>query len=393
MAATAGEAPTLRFLTDCYCVTLELFSSITLHVDAVSDRPMRLTTLSIGSSNLHVTRVRLSHLRAALAPHLVDTTMTSSAKADISLAAAHDLYALPIALAPSRARAQLASRRRFLKSTAGALLLSGMSSTLLTACGGNNAGSDQAPTPRLASLENFRDVGGTAAGYPTVDGRVVRRNAFYRSNALTQNAADAAVLDSLGIAAVYDLRTPGEIERASDALPANAAYVKINVTGREDVITTMLDSDASAVSSMERAQRLYVTDAVQRAAFGSLLSQLASTAGPQLIHSSAGKDRAGWAAALLLSIANVPFDIIMQDYLLSNTYMANSISARVEARRQESGDLAANAEKPLASVQTSYLQASFDQVQSSYGTMSGYLTRGLGLAQSTVDTLRDRLLL
>ncbi|BDC39681.1 hypothetical protein PTKU15_29780 [Paraburkholderia terrae] len=351
---------------------------------------MRLITLSIGSSNLHVTRVRLSHLRAALAPHLVDTTMTSSAKADISLAAAHDLYALPIVLAPSHARA---SRRRFLKSTAGALLLSGMSSTLLTACGGNNAGSDQAPTPRLASLENFRDVGGTAAGYPTVDGRVVRRNAFFRSNALTQNAADAAVLDALGIAAVYDLRTPGEIERASDALPANAAYVKINVTGREDVITPMLDSEASAVSSMERAQRLYVTDAVQRAAFGSLLSQLASTAGPQLIHSSAGKDRAGWAAALLLSIANVPFDIIMQDYLLSNTYMANSISARVEARRQQSGDLAANAEKPLASVQSSYLQASFDQVQSSYGTMSGYLTRGLGLATSTVDTLRDRLLL
>ena len=169
--------------------------------------------------------------------------------------------------------------------------------------------------------------------------------------------------------------------------------MKVNVTGREDVITPMLDSEGSAVSSMERAQRLYVTDAVQRAAFGSLLSQLASTAGPQLIHSSAGKDRAGWAAALLLSIANVPFDIIMQDYLLSNTYMANSISARVEARRQQSGDLAANAEKPLASVQSSYLQASFDQVQSSYGTMSGYLTRGLGLATSTVDTLRDRLLL
>ncbi|WP_035991106.1 tyrosine-protein phosphatase [Paraburkholderia caribensis] len=319
--------------------------------------------------------------------------MTSSAKADISLAAAHDLYALPTVPAPSHARAQRTSRRRFLKSTAGALLLSGMGSTLLTACGGSNAGSDQAPTPRLASLENFRDVGGTAAGYPTVDGRVVRRNAFYRSNALTQSAADAAVLDSLGIAAVYDLRTPGEIERASDVLPANAAYVKINVTGREDVIAALLDNEASAVSSMERAQRLYVTDAVQRAAFGSLLSQLASTAGPQLIHSSAGKDRAGWAAALLLSIANVPFDIIVQDYLLSNTYMANAISARVEARRQQSGDLAANAEKPLASVQSSFLQASFDQVQSSYGTMSGYLTRGLGLTQSTVDTLRDRLLL
>ena len=321
--------------------------------------------------------------------------MNSNAKVDFSLAVAHDLHPLPLAMPQwhAHARSHLASRRRFLKSTAGALLLSGIGSTLMTACGGGNLGSDQALTPRLASLENFRDVGGAAAGYPTVDGRVVRRNAFYRSNALTENAADAAVLDSLGIAAVYDLRTPGEIGRASDAVPANATYQKINVTGRGDITTPALDSSASAVASMESAQRLHVTDAAQRAAFGALLMQLANTPGPQLFHSSAGKDRAGWAAALLLSIANVPFDVIMQDYLLSNTYLANSISARVEAQRQESGDLAASIEKPLASVQSSYLQAGFDQVQATYGTMSNYLTRGLGLAPSTVDALRDRLVL
>ncbi|WP_204117351.1 tyrosine-protein phosphatase [Paraburkholderia sp. C35] len=317
--------------------------------------------------------------------------MTFSAKADISLAAAHDLHALPLALPHSPAC--VPSRRRFLKGTASALLFSGMGSTLLAACGGNNAGSDQAPTPRLASLENFRDIGGTAAGYPTVDGRVVRRNAFFRSNALNENAADAAVLDSLAIAAVYDLRTPGEIARAADVLPANATYQKINVTGREDMMPPPLDSAAAAVASMERAQRLYVTDPVQREGFGKLLEQLAGTPGVQLIHSSAGKDRAGWAAALLLSIANVPFDIIMQDYLLSNAYSASSITARVEARRQTGGDLAADVERPMAGVQSSFLQASFDEVQASYGTMSGYLTRGLGLAQSTVDTLRDRLLL
>jgi protein-tyrosine phosphatase len=165
------------------------------------------------------------------------------------------------------------------------------------------------------------------------------------------------------------------------------------VTGREDMMPPPLDSAAAAVASMERAQRLYVTDPVQREGFGKLLEQLAGTPGVQLIHSSAGKDRAGWAAALLLSIANVPFDIIMQDYLLSNAYSASSIAARVEARRQTGGDLAADVERPMAGVQSSFLQASFDEVQASYGTMSGYLTRGLGLAQSTVDTLRDRLLL
>lgn len=319
--------------------------------------------------------------------------MTSPAKADLPFTAAHDFHAMPSALRQRCADAGVTSRRRFLKGTAGALLLSGVGSSLLGACGGGNAGSDQAATPRLATLQNFRDVGGAAAGYPTVDGRVVRRNVFYRADALGENAADAGVLESLGIAAVYDLRTPGEIARAADVLPAGAAYQKINVMGREDVGMPLLalDNAASAVAAMERAQRLYVTDAVQRAAFGALLTQLASTPGPQLFHSSAGKDRAGWVAALLLSIANVPFDLVMQDYLLSNTYLAGAISMRVEARRQISGDFAAGIERPLAGVQSSYLQAGFDQVQADYGTVMRYLEKGLGVGESTVEVLRERL--
>jgi protein-tyrosine phosphatase len=316
--------------------------------------------------------------------------MNSSAKAVLSLNVAHDLHALPPAL--RQRSAEPTSRRRFLKGTAGALLLSGVGGSLLSACGGSNVGSDQAPTPRLATLQNFRDVGGTAAGYPTVDGRVVRRNAFFRADALTESAADAAVLESLGIAAVYDLRTPGEISRDGDVLPVNATYQKINVTGHEDVRTPVLDSPASAAAVMESAQRQYVTDAVQRAAIGAVLTQLAGVPGPLLFHSSAGKDRAGWVAALLLSIANVPFDVIMQDYLLSNTYLAGAISARVEGARQASGDLAASFQRPLFGVQSSYLLAGFDQVQAAFGTMSSYLTNGLGLAQSTVEALRDRLL-
>ena len=91
---------------------------------------------------------------------------------------------------------------------------------LLSACGGGNLASDQAATPRLASLDNFRDVGGAAGGYPTVEGRQVRRGMLYRSGALTEDAADKVTLDKLAFAAVYDLRTPGEIARAPDAVPA-----------------------------------------------------------------------------------------------------------------------------------------------------------------------------
>ncbi|MFL9887089.1 tyrosine-protein phosphatase [Paraburkholderia agricolaris] len=283
------------------------------------------------------------------------------------------------------------SRRAFLRSSASALLLSGMGSTLLSACGGGNLDTDQPATPRLASVSNFRDVAGAAAGYPTVDGKQMRRGAFYRANALTLSTADAATLNKLGIASVYDLRTPGEIARTADVLPSGARSQALDVLGVNDFVTPTLDTAAAAVAFMEGEARAYVTGAAQRVGYGEILTRLANGAGAQLFHSSAGKDRTGWVAALLLSIANVPLDVIMQDYLLSNVYLAQSIQAQTATLQAQDGDAVATIESPLFNVQENYLQAGFDQVQASYGTMASYLTQGLGLSQATIDMLHARL--
>ncbi|GLU34418.1 protein-tyrosine-phosphatase [Trinickia caryophylli] len=282
------------------------------------------------------------------------------------------------------------ARRAFLKGTASVLLSGAAGGLSLSGCGGGG-GADAGATPRLASVANFRDVGGAAGGYPTIDGRFVRRGVFYRSSALTLDAADRASLDALAIAVVHDLRTPGEVARAADVLPIGAAYQTFNVLGTSDVADRAFDTAAEAIAAMERAQREYVLGSAQRAAFGNLLEQLAQTAGAQLVNSSAGKDRAGWAAALLLSIANVPFDVIMQDYLLSNTYAAASIRARVDVITAQRGSIAAAAAQPMLGVQPSFLQVAFDQVHASYGTMTAYLTDGLRLTQDTIDVLHDRL--
>ncbi|WP_144138000.1 tyrosine-protein phosphatase [Paraburkholderia sp. BCC1884] len=282
------------------------------------------------------------------------------------------------------------SRRSFLKRSASLLLVSGMGSSLLSACGGS-LGADQPDTPRLASVDNFRDVAGAAAGYPTVDGKQMRRGVFYRSNTLTLSAVDQTTLDALGIATVYDLRTPGEVARTGDVLPAGATSQTFNVLGMRDFVTPVFDTPGGAVAFMEGQARSYVTGAAQRESYGALLTHLADEPGVQLFHSSAGKDRAGWVSALLLSIANVPLDVITQDYLLSNVYLTLSIKAQTDTLRAQDGDAAVTVETPLLDVQESYLQAGFDQVQASYGTMTNYLTQGLGVSQSTIDTLRGRL--
>lgn len=265
-----------------------------------------------------------------------------------------------------------------------------MGSSLLSACGGS-IGADQPETPRLASVDNFRDVAGAAAGYPTVDGKQMRRGVFYRSSALTLSTVDQTTLESLGVATVYDLRTPGEVARVADVLPSGAVSQAFNVLGSADFVVPVFDTPGAAVAFMQGQMRSYVTGAAQRASFGALLTHLADAPGVQLFHSNAGKDRAGWVSALLLSIANVPLDVITQDYLLSNVYLALSIEAQTDTLRAQDGDAAVTVEAPLLNVQESYLQTGFDQVQASYGTMTNYLTQGLGVSQSTIDTLRNRL--
>ncbi|WP_175164695.1 tyrosine-protein phosphatase [Paraburkholderia fynbosensis] len=283
------------------------------------------------------------------------------------------------------------SRRGFLKGSANVVLASGLGGALLSACGGGDLDTELPETPRLASASNFRDLAGLGAGYTTVDGKRMRRGAFYRANVLTLSSADETAIDKLGIASVYDLRTPGEIARQDDVLPGGATPQTLNVLGSSDFVVPVMDTAAAATAFMEAQARGYVTGAAQRAAYGTLLTRLADGAGAQLFHSNAGKDRAGWVAALLLGIANVPLDVIMQDYLLSNTYLAASLDEQTETLRAQDGEAAVAIQMPLLEVQESYLQAGFDQVQMSYGTMANYLTRGLGMSQTTIDTLRARL--
>jgi protein-tyrosine phosphatase len=280
-------------------------------------------------------------------------------------------------------------RRSFLRGTAGILLMSGFGSMMLTACGGGPV--EMVATPRLASADNFRDVAGPGDGYPTVDGHRVRRGVFYRSNVLALSAADEAALDALGIVAVYDLRTPGELASVPDVLPLRATYVTINIAGTDDVQLPQFGTPADAVALKESTERSYVTGGAPRAGFRMLLTDLANTPGAQLFHDATGADATGWVAAVLLSIANVPFDVIMEDYLLTNTVAAASIKSNLDTVRAQQGDTVAANEAPLFNVQASFLQAGFDQVQASYGTMANYLTQGLGLSQATIDALHDKL--
>ncbi|WP_285414053.1 tyrosine-protein phosphatase [Pseudomonas sp. lyk4-40-TSB-59a] len=246
-------------------------------------------------------------------------------------------------------------------------------------------------TPRLAGIDNFRDIAGTTTAYSTAHDGTMRAGVFYRSNALTPTAADLTTLNGLGIKSVYDLRTPSEIASTPDTMPSGATYQNIDIIGSTtsgaNITTVSFKSAADAIAMMQETNRAFVSDAGMRGQFGALFNELAGVDGAALFHCTAGKDRTGWTAAVLLSIAGVDNATIMSNYLATNDYTAERVAKTLAMMPPSMAAIYA----PLLGVEASYLQAGLDQVTAQYGSMDNYLKQGLGLSQETIYVLRGKM--
>jgi protein-tyrosine phosphatase len=284
-------------------------------------------------------------------------------------------------------------RREFLKGALRLLALPAISGPWLVGCGGGTS-NPVAPTPRLASVDNFRDVAGAdnQGAYRTSSGQKLRRGVVYRSNVLNPSPPDMATLDTLNIREVYDLRTPDEITQTPDVPPAGADDRNINLFGTHDNPTPVSNSAAETVALVENGYRTFVTNSVIREALAEVFQALATGGGSQLYHCSEGKDRTGWVTATLHSVLQVPQSVVMENYLLTNTYTAASVQAWYQSMVSTRGKTFADIYLPTQVVRHSYLQAALDQAAASYGSMANYIAYGIGLDVTTQTLLRGKLL-
>jgi protein-tyrosine phosphatase len=231
----------------------------------------------------------------------------------------------------------------------------------------------------LAGASNFRDLG----GYPAKDGRRLRWRRIFRSNHLGHlTAEDIEVLRGLKLKCAFDFRGTEERAAAMCGLTEIAVHslpIEPTVVAalRARLATGGTLSPADALDVMRESYRNYVRHNTPsfRALFGHLLEDRA----PLVIHCTAGKDRTGFACALILQALGVADDLIGEDYLLTNRFYRRDPSA--------SGDLPDDVRQVLGSVQASFLAAAFETIRADYGDLESYFRDGLGLGPRERATL------
>jgi protein-tyrosine phosphatase len=229
------------------------------------------------------------------------------------------------------------------------------------------------PTERLY---NIRDLG----GYPAAGGRSVRWNLLYRAGDLNNpSQGDSVLIEERRLAVIVDFRSEAEIRKTPDMvaagrkakLPIDAGNIlalcrgrirKPQVRRRED------GGDDSGEFIMEELYRRLAEEArPQYREFFAILAEKENA--PVLFHCSAGKDRTGLAAALILSALGVDRELIYHDYLLSAECLAGKYRDLIEA---EPGI------EPFMSVRRSYLEAAFACIDERCGGIERYLKTELG---------------
>jgi protein-tyrosine phosphatase len=254
----------------------------------------------------------------------------------------------------------------------------------------------------LTVQSNFRDLG----GYRSADGRRVRFGQLYRSGELCEiSGEDAERLAELGLRTVIDLRSQREVEaKGPDRLPDGAEVVNVAIDPGDlgpIVNPAFVSGDFSGIPPdlLHGINRSYVHEC--RPQLGTLLSLAADPARrPLVFHCTQGKDRAGIVAAILLSTLGIPWEGVLEDYLLSNTQRRAAATAgldtlgRQSARKRgiEPDEVDLTNIRGLFFVDPAYLGAARDEIHTIYGSVGAFIEEGLGWSGSELARLRDELL-
>ncbi len=246
---------------------------------------------------------------------------------------------------------------------------------------------------------NFWELG----GYPAWHGRKIRHGVLYRGCTLSElsSASDQALLRSLELKLVLDLRSKGECEHHPEQVPDGVEYVQVSALRYPD--GTEIDFSPGGMEKLEAVMRqctigageafasFYEGMPFENSAFKALFQALEEGKTPLLFHCSAGKDRTGIAAMLILLALGADLETALEDYMLTNVFRQKEINALL----QENAELLSEhpEEKEMligrAGVTKKFAQRAMDAIIKRYSDFDSYFLAEYGLDKERLGKLRD----
>jgi protein-tyrosine phosphatase len=261
---------------------------------------------------------------------------------------------------------------------------------------------DQRAAHRLLNFEgidNFRDLG----GYPGLDERPVKWGKLFRSGTFAAASdRDLAGLRALRLETLIDFRAGAEMAGEPDRLPQPPGFTVVDIPVLDDGNATLVGDIMARIDSgnfegfdpdrlMVQAYRQFAADFTPQ--FRQFIHTVLAADGAAVAwHCSAGKDRSGFAAAILLRILGVSQDTVMRDYMASGRSALSARANQLLVLRLLKGKEAAEGVAGLLGVEEAWLEASFAAIDATWGSFDRYVAEGLQLSDADIGRLQNNLL-
>lgn len=234
-------------------------------------------------------------------------------------------------------------------------------------------------------------------GLATSNGRKVKYGILFRAAELTGlTEGDKKVLESFNIKCVFDYRRQEEAARKPDPAIGKSINERVSVMSEDNITTNMFNKEDAPKEyfsqfTIERFLRIYAKMPIQNTSFKQLMKRLRNPAEnlPLIHHCTAGRDRTGVGAMIILMTLGVPYKTVLEDYLLSNQTL-ESYHNQIFIKTSTFFSIEKwNEFKEAFPLRADYLNAALDSILKTYGDFETYIMKEFGITDEIRKNIQD----